>query len=227
MVGGRKKKARGEEEPEAGRGGRKGVTTAALSITIFTTRRNLRDLNILCGGLAQALHNHSRASPGLYNYAQGWDSALSRARARAHICCMCTVYAESSNSSEKNGRARPGLKLIHARGQRDFHLRLCHNIAGEREREKREDALIRVAHQARARADLGNYTSTRHADFSTATQRRRRMREPLCEFLRTAFERRWSCTLVARTSLAGSSPIARIPTYTVCKRAGLGSSLDE
>jgi len=54
----RKSEDEGKEKksPEAER---EGVTTAALSITIFTTRRNLRDLNILCGGLAQALHNHS------------------------------------------------------------------------------------------------------------------------------------------------------------------------
>lgn len=68
---GRKRRERGRDRERGGREGeekrspeaeREGVTTAALSITIFTTRGNLRDLNILCGGLAQALHNHSHES---------------------------------------------------------------------------------------------------------------------------------------------------------------------
>lgn len=40
MAGGGWKRLGAEEEPEAER---EGVTTAALSITIFTTRRNLRE----------------------------------------------------------------------------------------------------------------------------------------------------------------------------------------
>lgn len=86
--GGRKRREKRSPEAE-----REGVTTAALSITIFTTRRNLRDLNILCGGLAQALHNHLRESvplavPRLYNYARGWDSVSVRrvCMRDAHVC---------------------------------------------------------------------------------------------------------------------------------------------
>lgn len=47
-----------KEEP------REGVTTAALSITIFTTRRHLRDLNILCAKPRPVLAQ----LPGPYNY---------------------------------------------------------------------------------------------------------------------------------------------------------------
>lgn len=128
------------------------MTTAALSITIFTTRRNLRDLNILCGGLAQALHNHSRESRsqslGCIIMHRGWDSVSVPA---PYVCNVCV----------HGTRAYAGLELVrkNARGAGiEANTRSRDNVIFTFDSRHNTGAVDRVA-----RIEvLSNYTSTRH-----------------------------------------------------------------
>lgn len=141
---GRRKKGKKEEtrSPEAER---EGVTTAALSITIFTTRRNLRDLNILCGGLAQALHNHSRSLGCIIMHEDG-TAWVSRAR---YVCNVCARAAYAGlQAPPERVRAALGLKLIRALGTTWFSPSTRAATTGAVERAWP--------------GFLSNYTSTRH-----------------------------------------------------------------
>lgn len=115
-------------------------------------------MNILCGGLAQALHNHS----------QSLGCIIMRGDGTAHEC-PARVRAHIRALQDPSGRRRagPGLKLICALGQRDFHLGLRAIIPGA------VDRVARASARMHARTSLGlslsNYTGTRHVTHSTTT----------------------------------------------------------